>query len=123
MTAERRMSDRIKNTTAWKEYTLSFPTGASDTQYSHCYINEATKEVFLQLYVTFAGGLVSGGSTIISQAPTPKNRSSNMVALDFGGSGDAMTALPCYFDEEVLRSRTALTAGHSIFMTVMYLAE
>ena len=98
---------------------MTFPSGSTETSYSHCYINRATKECYISIYVTFPNGLVSGGATIISEAPIPINGSMNVLCLDYSSSG--IEPFPAYFDYGALRSRKALTAGHTILGSFIYL--
>lgn len=113
------MSDKLSKS-AWTEYTLSFPSGTTYTEYSHCYINEKT--VFIQLYVTFPQGLVSGGAVIISQAPTPKNGTLNVFVTEMSPAG-AFSNLPAYFDGSALRARQASPVGSTILGSIMYVMD
>ena len=110
----------FSNITTWEPITPTFPSGTSDTQYTHVYKNKATKEVFVQLYATYPNGLVSAGSLILGGLPIPLNASLNAMCLDY--SNGVIVPFFAYMANGQLLARSALEANHSLFATITYVA-
>ena len=100
---------------------LVFPSGATDTQYTYCYKNKSTDEVFLNMYLTFPNGL-SAGSDLIGNLPPSNYASINLVYVAYYGGEIAYGA--CYIDTggAKLKTRTAIPNGRTVMATLMYLS-
>lgn len=106
------------NITTWETATPTFPSGATDTQYTYVCKNKGTGESFVELYITFPSGL-GLGEAVISGIQSPLNNSINIVLVDFDGNA-TFTPVCARMDYGTLRLRNAVQAGHTIMGSFTY---
>ena len=102
----------------WREFTLTFPAGATETQYSKAFVNDAIGLVYISLYVMFPSGLTSNG-IIVSGLPNSKCNVEFTSATEYdGASGYTYRAI--YYRSNSLKIRNNLSAGYGLIGTIIY---
>ena len=113
------LSSQVENN---EDETLSLVFNAylTNTNYTTCYMNEKTKLVCLQVYIT-ASIDIDSTTSLIGGLPALKNEKMVQWFLyDFEGA----SIKPCYVDtDNTVKVRGGLTNGHTYFGTIMYMSE